>query len=354
MAHSPSKNLPAKTTDILIGNTDPSLLFITRASATCTRTIMADDADDLRASEQTVTSLQDPAYWLACCPWLSCSRDSSAEREGSSETYSSSTAEVSWSESEEAEASTLRASLQERGFCSIPAGSSASLAQRAPGLNSDLVSRLNRGVLRLVELGHTASAINSYDEAWELAEYITPLLRKATGNAPLGDWFSFHVTAARPSGFVGPHRDKPMAAAETFREDGSPMYATVWVALSDATPESSCLYFIPKGDDPGAQGGKVTAVVLNVPQRWRVTALTAARLRTPARLHAYAPTKRPRPRCRLLRARGPAARRGAPQPAVLAEHRGAARARRLRPVLLPSRGALGVQGRSKWSVDVGG
>jgi hypothetical protein len=151
-----------------------------------------------------------------------------------------------------------------------------------------------------VELGHTASAINSYDEAWELAEYITPLLRKATGNAPLGDWFSFHVTAARPSGFVGPHRDKPMAAAETFREDGSPMYATVWVALSDATPESSCLYFIPKGDDPGAQGGKVTAVVLNVPQRWRVTALTAARLRTPARLHACTPT-------RLLNARAPAA-----------------------------------------------
>jgi hypothetical protein len=135
------------------------------------------------------------------------------------------------------------------------------------------------GVLRLVALGHSASAIASFDEAWALAAWLRPWLEAATGNAPLGDWFTFHVSASHASGF-SPHRDRPRGtlAAGGFRASGSPdeattppsasgsggphsggwwmpKYTTVWVALSDATPDSSCLYFLPKQDDPTYFGG---------------------------------------------------------------------------------------------------
>lgn len=44
-----------------------------------------------------------------------------------------------------------------------------------------------------------------------------------------------------------PHRDRqPDDSPATFRPDGSAMYATMWVPLTPATPENSCLYVIPR------------------------------------------------------------------------------------------------------------
>lgn len=44
-----------------------------------------------------------------------------------------------------------------------------------------------------------------------------------------------------------PHRDRqPDDSPATFRPDGSAMYATLWVPLTPATPENSCLYIIPR------------------------------------------------------------------------------------------------------------
>ena len=50
---------------------------------------------------------------------------------------------------------------------------------------------------------------------------------------------------------------------------GMPMYATVWIALTPATPESSCLYFIPKGNDAGyfAEGDALD-VMMPSPSHW--------------------------------------------------------------------------------------
>ena len=42
---------------------------------------------------------------------------------------------------------------------------------------------------------------------------------------------------------------------ETFRKaDGSALYNTCWVALTDATTANSCLHFIPSAADPGYSG----------------------------------------------------------------------------------------------------
>ena len=50
----------------------------------------------------------------------------------------------------------------------------------------------------------------------------------------------------------------------SFRGDGTPKYATAWVALTDASPDNSCLYFIPRGADPGYTAGDDCAAVASL------------------------------------------------------------------------------------------
>ena len=156
------------------------------------------------------------------------------------------------------------AELLNRGFFQIKAAA-------LPQVREGLVEALGRGVLRLQELGHSASAISSYDEAWELQHSLGPLVSRITGNPLSGDCYSFYVSPVKPSGFVGAHRDKPTAdGSNSFRPDGMPMYATVWVALTPATPQSSCLHFVAKGDDAGyTLGGDALDVVLPTPLSWQ-------------------------------------------------------------------------------------
>lgn len=158
-------------------------------------------------------------------------------------------------------------------------------------VSSDLISRLAVGVEQLLALGHPPSAISMFDEAWLLAASLSPFIEEVTGNVPLGDWFTFHVhggsggksqpdnafRGSRPRAGWGPHRDRPGGVDEVdsklapgFRKDGSPMYTTVWVALTDATPDNSCLYFLPARDDPGykKQGDNIEGV-FNDLSRWQ-------------------------------------------------------------------------------------
>ena len=157
-------------------------------------------------------------------------------------------------------------------------------------VSSDLIKRLAAGVEQLLALGHPPSAISMFDEAWLLAASLSPLIEELTGNVPLGDWFTFHVhggaksqsdlvrnPSSRPRAGWGPHRDRPGGVdqadaqlAPGFREDGSPMYTTVWVALTDATPDNSCLYFLPACNDPGykKQGDNIEGVFDDL-SRWQ-------------------------------------------------------------------------------------
>eukprot|EP01094_Clydonella_sp_ATCC50884_P021652 TRINITY_DN4813_c0_g1_i1.p1 TRINITY_DN4813_c0_g1~~TRINITY_DN4813_c0_g1_i1.p1 ORF type:complete len:541 (-),score=66.95 TRINITY_DN4813_c0_g1_i1:110-1732(-) len=249
---------------------------------------------DLRLEVQSLESLIDGCYWEACCPWLSCSRLERAcshdrQQGRGNEQISPSTAnadcavaprgsqEIEWRGDEDR----MRRSLVERGYFQVlpalmrkseaaegraptcPSACATAQVQSEAGsggkLGADcctdvvdpaLCERLARGVARLMELGHSPTSIIHFDEAWQLAAAISPLVARVGGNQMNGDWYAFCVSAQRAGGFTGPHRDKPMAGEESFRADGLPMYTTVWVALTAATPERSCLYFVPAGGDP--------------------------------------------------------------------------------------------------------
>ena len=58
--------------------------------------------------------------------------------------------------------------------------------------------------------------------------------------------------------FFSPHRDRqPETVASSFHDDGQAKYMTMWMALTDANPENSCLYVIPRPFDPGYIDGDV-------------------------------------------------------------------------------------------------
>lgn len=171
-------------------------------------------------------------------------------------------------------------SIRERGF-------SRATARALWGENVDaareLCSTLAEGISTLVAAGFPASTILMYDETWALAEAVhASVVREAgfEGHELIGDWFVFHVDAMAGGKGWAPHRDRPMTGtaaagavpegeedakiasaraatiAASFASDGTPAYVTCWLPLTNATPESSCLYFVPKSNDSGYMQGE--------------------------------------------------------------------------------------------------
>ncbi len=171
------------------------------------------------------------------------------------------------------------------GVLKLPADS---LSWGGTPLLRRLMERLARGIEVLRGAGHAPSAILHYDETWLVQALLAPLIATVSGpqgsrNVPIHDWFVFHVEHTEDAGAAGargwpPHRDRPLGEhpctiAASLRPDGSARYTTVWVPLTDATPESSCLYCIPRMYDTGYEGGD--------PQGEAGTGPLAAVLRSP-------------------------------------------------------------------------
>jgi hypothetical protein len=215
--------------------------------------------DPLHLTEQTIETLHLAAYWRACCPYLTCFRDSAAERRCEVSTEAIPTFD---SEPLTGAVDLLKANLNTRGYFKL---SSEQLA-----INPAVIEALGRGALRLLELGHSPSALLAFDEAWSVSAAVNTLLSTVTGNFATGDYYTFVVSPGRHE-FAGPHRDKPAAGGESpsFRIDGSPGYVTAWLALTAASPETSCLYFVPASDDPGYRTpGDSLAAALPGPASW--------------------------------------------------------------------------------------
>merc|ERR1719482_460899 len=125
------------------------------------------------------------------------------------------------------------------------------------------LSAIAAGMETLFEAGWPPTCILAYDEPWIMGAQLAPLLRQVLGNTDVTfDWLAFRAPPGRP-GFP-PHRDmnlgneKGLPAMNSdyiegngFRDDGTPQYATCWVALVDVPATSSCLMCVPRRFDPG-------------------------------------------------------------------------------------------------------
>uniref|UniRef100_A0A7R9WSB1 Uncharacterized protein n=1 Tax=Craspedostauros australis TaxID=1486917 RepID=A0A7R9WSB1_9STRA len=122
-----------------------------------------------------------------------------------------------------------------------------------------LIEKIRNGIEQLVAMDLPPTLIFLFDETWELAKISSQTLTSANAN---DNQFNYDVLAWHiPHGSAGfsPHRDRqPDDVASSFHSDSQiPKFITHWIALSDATPSSSCLYMIPKSLDPGYMQGDV-------------------------------------------------------------------------------------------------
>jgi Phytanoyl-CoA dioxygenase (PhyH) len=109
--------------------------------------------------------------------------------------------------------------------------------------------RLADAVERCVSMGIPPAFVFLFDEAWECFGRLRPLARALLGDGYLWlpDFWAWHVSAARDESGWRPHRDRGRSA---LRADGAPISLTLWIPLTDATPDTSCIYAVPADRDP--------------------------------------------------------------------------------------------------------
>eukprot|EP00536_Pseudo-nitzschia_multiseries_P003994 jgi/Psemu1/295402/fgenesh1_pm.64_\ len=135
------------------------------------------------------------------------------------------------------------------------------LINRGYALVDDLfdVRLVRKGIEALHTQNLPATFILLFDEAWNLACQSKRVLEKTTHqkNVFNYDLLAWYIPPGSP-GF-SPHRDRqPDDAPSTFHsDDQQAKFVTNWIAISDATPENSCLYVIPKPYDPGYTTGDI-------------------------------------------------------------------------------------------------
>ena len=118
------------------------------------------------------------------------------------------------------------------------------------------VSALCAGAERLNAHGWPATMLLMYDEAWSLARRVDALMRAVSGCALAYDTLAWRVDPGEGQSGFAPHRDRqPADVPCSFQSDGTPRYATCWIALSEATVDNSCLYIVPRAHDPGYDAG---------------------------------------------------------------------------------------------------
>jgi len=116
--------------------------------------------------------------------------------------------------------------------------------------------RLARRAAALRDAGRDPTWTLVSDDAWALLKSARARLEDGLFgmrmNYDVLCWVVDPTTDARTSAFC-PHRDRqPDDSPGTFRADGSAKYATAWIPLGhDATTRNSCLYCIPRPQDPG-------------------------------------------------------------------------------------------------------
>lgn len=89
------------------------------------------------------------------------------------------------------------------------------------------------------------------DELWLLTKWFQPLLEAAFPRLRLlADYYVFLVDPTEPNQRQGwaPHRDR--VDMSFGADDRAPNYLTVWIALTDATPDNGCIYLVPASEDP--------------------------------------------------------------------------------------------------------
>ena len=236
---------------------------------------MCDENDHQKCEKQdklafclSPTNRLNVSFWKELCPSLcigSCDNDDLNENGNCQQIKEIEKKAVPKSQSNERQKRSRIRRLIDDGFVLID--------ESLPSIGDDgdnkktLIKLLRDGITQLhVQHQLPAVLILLFDETWELAHDSSKILQ--TYCHPQNN-FNFDILAWYiPPGSQGfsPHRDRQPPTptiSTTFHqqskeeEDGQSKFVTQWIALSEATPQNSCLYVIPKPLDPGYMYGDI-------------------------------------------------------------------------------------------------
>lgn len=88
-----------------------------------------------------------------------------------------------------------------------------------------------------------------FDEPWEMFYSLHPMISSFLGPnyKVLPDFWTWHVDPQAGEAGWRPHRDKGRAA---LAPNGVPTSLTIWIPLTEATPQNGCMYILPANRDP--------------------------------------------------------------------------------------------------------
>jgi len=118
------------------------------------------------------------------------------------------------------------------------------LMLKQPGISAPITDIAN-AMDRIVGAGLPAAFIGVYDEVWSIIAQLNQVVDGLFDgqSALMPDFWASHSTAT-PG--LAARRKRP---ENGVFKDGTPKTATVWMPMSDATPENGCVYAIPAGQD---------------------------------------------------------------------------------------------------------
>jgi hypothetical protein len=182
--------------------------------------------------EQLAGFVSDPDFWRAALPMLTV--------EGARPTEAKLTPDA---------IALAHRMIREDGFLRVP-----------EAVTGDTLDRIRTGMATLVEQGWPVPFVFLFEEPWQVLEALRPLLASFLGDDYLrlaGFWAWWLAPNGRAKGW-NPHRDSPLRSVHA---DGALDIMTLWVAVTDATPENGCIYFVPASRDPSYDGDLRNAVV---------------------------------------------------------------------------------------------
>lgn len=112
-----------------------------------------------------------------------------------------------------------------------------------------LSEQLSACISKLMSLGLPPVFIFLFDEAWLafFRQHFTLQMLLGHDYKVLPDFWAWHVDPNAGQAGWRPHRDKGQMA---LAPDGSPLSLTMWIPLTEATPQNGCMYILPANRDP--------------------------------------------------------------------------------------------------------
>lgn len=181
-----------------------------------------------KGMEIVATDVVSKKFWLDMCPQI----DVHCE---DSDSWNSRATPLSPTRCREL--SQQKAQLQEEGY--------ARLSEAMPTHEAQVLAR---AVASLVQHGWHPLWCLVFDEAWLWLSRIAPVLRAMVNESasPNCDFMSWYIDPTKcDKGWV-PHRDRRAMGFDGCK----PQYATIWLALTEATPLNGCMHILPANFDP--------------------------------------------------------------------------------------------------------